>query len=316
MDLVYRVPPGVGEGLPYRPGHEYYASPREGEWLLGYLEEHGTLLGQWGGGSAANTLVALSRLGFNCSFIGKVGVDPGGDFLLASLEKVGREGVTRQGRSGLCITLLMGEDRDRSLVICPNANDRLSFQDISPGPVCQQGRWLHLASFNGDLPLEAQARLLERLPPSVTVSLDPGMLYARRGLEGIYPLLAGTHYFFPEKKEVEMLTGRPYREGARQLLGHGPRVVLCTLGEEGLWVVSRSREFFLPALEVPVVDTTGAGDVLAAGFIASRLQGKGLEESADLGVRLAARSITGLGRERYPEAGGPGLDLDKKETDL
>lgn len=300
VDLIYRVPPTLVEILPYQPGHEYYTKGKEGDRLLELLNKEAILEGKYGGGSAANTTVALSRMGISCAFIGKIGKDEEGDFLLESLEDVEGEEIIREGKTGLCITLLLGGSKDRSLIIIPNANDTLGYDEIPLSVIVTKAKWIHLTSFCGDKPFEAQCRFVEEVPPEIRVSFDPGMLYARRGLEEIMPLLRRTNYFFPEKKEVELLTGLPYDEGSRKLLEMGPEVVLCTLGEEGVFVVHKEGEFYVPTPQVPVVDTTGAGDVFGAGFIFSCLQKKSLKESVKEGVSLAAHSVTGVGRDRYP----------------
>ncbi len=301
VDLIFEVLPSTAHNLPYEPGFEYFAAHSEVLNLLNILKKEGSLQGKYGGGSAANTVAALSRLGFPCSFIGKVGEDEEGDFLLESLEGVYKGDIVQKGSSGLCITLLLGSSRDRSMIISPNTNDTLGYEDISVEKVCAEACWVHFTSFNGDRPFKAQCRLAGELPPEVKVSFDPGMFYARRGLLSLKPLLKRTDYFFPEKKEVEILTGSSWEQGSRELLKWGPKAVLCTMGEKGVFVVSELEEFHVPAPKVTVVDTTGAGDVFAAGFIAGRLKGKNLKESVKDGVLMAAGSITGMGREKYPE---------------
>ncbi|UNC91509.1 carbohydrate kinase family protein [Candidatus Contubernalis alkaliaceticus] len=300
VDLIFQIPKDTAEKLPYQPGCEYVEGPSEAAVLLKLLSNQGILKGRYGGGSAANTTVALSRLGVSCGFIGRVGEDPEGDFLLESLEDVDKGNIVKGGRSGLCITLLLGDSKDRSLVICPNANDQMDYNDLTVNEINEEAACIHLTSFHGDKPFEAQCRLIEQLPPGVKVSFDPGMFYARRGMDSLEPLISRANYFFPEKKEVELLTGRPWREGASELLKMGPEVILCTLGEAGVFVLHSSGEFTVPALKVPVVDTTGAGDVFAAGFTAARLEGNSLRDSVKRGIYWAGRSVTGMGREKYP----------------
>jgi len=300
LDLIFKVPLDLARNLHYKPGYEYFARESEARGLLNILEDQADLQGKYGGGSAANTMVALSRLGFPCSFVGKVGEDREGDILLESLERVDKKEIIREGKSGLCITLLLGDSSDRSLVICPNTNDTFSYEEMPEDKVVSQAGWFHFTSFNGDKPFQAQCRLAEDLISDITLSLDPGMLYAGRGLKSLLPILKSTDYFFPERKEVEVLTGTSWKEGTRRLIDCGPKVVICTLGEDGVFVVHKNGEFHVPALEVPVVDTTGAGDVFVAGFIGSRLKDKSLEESVQEGVSLASKSITGMGRGKYP----------------
>ncbi len=303
VDLIFQVPGDTAKDLPYRPGCEYVKDPFKAAELLDVIKEQGILRARHGGGSAANVVVALSRLGFPCVFLGRVGEDAEGDFLLETLEKVDKGDIIKCGKSGLCITLLLGDSRDRSLIICPNTNDEMEYKDLPIQKIKEEARWVHFTSFHGDKPFEAQCRLIEQLPPRVKTSLDPGIFYARRGLDSLKPLLHRASYVFPEENEVELLTGLSWREGCRKLLEMGPEAVLCTLGEEGVFCLHASGEFIIPAPKVSVVDTTGAGDVFAAGFIAARLKGCSLEDSVKSGIFWASRSVTGMGRDKYPSPG-------------
>ncbi|RQD75286.1 MAG: carbohydrate kinase family protein [Candidatus Syntrophonatronum acetioxidans] len=307
LDLIFQVPPSLMSELPYKPGYEYYEGREEGDCLLQLLQEKAFLEGMAGGGSAANTVVALSRFGLPCAYIGKVGRDEEGVFVLESLEGVRKKEVTREGRTGLCITLLSGDKRDRSLVLIPNANDTLRYEEIPRTSIYKKASWIHFTSFCGDSPFNAQCRIAREIPPGIKISFDPGMLYARRGLEEIMPILEKTHYIFPEKKEVEILTGYSYEKGSRKLFDLGPNVVLCTLGEKGVFVVFEGGEFHVPAPSVSVVDTTGAGDVFAAGFILSSVRGEPLQKNVEMGIDLAAQSVTGVGRKGYPYPRKPGI---------
>jgi len=77
-------------------------------------------------------------------------------------------------------------------------------------------------------------------------------------------------------------------------------MVLCKRGEKGVYFLSRDEEFELPAQSVDVRDNTGAGDVFDAGFLAGLRMGRPLRESASFATRIAAKSLTGYGRTRYP----------------
>lgn len=297
LDLIFEIEEKVASKLSIEPGYEYFRDEKVLDSILDLLQSEGTLRYKSGGGSAANTALALSRLGIKTGFIGKIGDDREGDFLLDSLEGVDRSGIKREGRSGIALCLLI--KGERSIIIFPNANDKIKIEDIDRG-YAESCDLIHLTSFVGGSPFDAQKGLLSSINPEIKISFDPGILYAKRGINSLMPILQRTEIFFPEKKEIEVLSKKSWREGAKEILNLGIKVIACTMGEEGSHIFTAENDFHIDAPEVHVVDTTGAGDVYAAGFIASYLREKSLKECAVNATSLASRSITGFGREKYP----------------
>ncbi|MBI5198893.1 MAG: carbohydrate kinase family protein [Nitrospirae bacterium] len=298
LDLIFEIDEELALRLDIQTGYEYFKDEKELDSILYILQHEGTLRHKGGGGSAANTAVALSRLGTKTGFIGKVGEDKEGDFLLESLEDVDKKGIGRGGRSGMALCLLI--KGERSIIIFSNTNDTIGIDDIDRY-YAESCDIIHLTSFAGDSSFNAQKYLLSKIRPEIKVSFDPGILYAKRGIDALLPILRRTDIFFPEKKEIEILTKKTWKDGALEILKIGPKVIVCTMGEEGSHIVTADNDFHIDAPKAPVVDTTGAGDVYAAGFIASYLNRKSLKESAIDATTLASRSITGFGRGKYPE---------------
>ncbi len=281
-------------------GREIQGSEEEFQHLLSLLDRQGRFKGRSGGGSAANTIFALSRMGFNTAFIGKVGEGEDGDFLIQSLEagEVDIRWVRRNHKSGVCL-IIMDKSQDRSIFMRPNANDTLCADEIDVG-LFSRSRLLHITSFGGKLPMEAQKAALEHLLPHGKMSFDPGEIYARRGLKEIRPFIERCSVLFVTDKEVALLTSMGFERGCRNLLSYGPDVVVCKRGKEGSSVLTREAAFMVPAEGVEVVDTTGAGDVYDAGFLAGMILGKPLKDCALFATRVAGKSVTGFGRDRYP----------------
>ena len=82
---------------------------------------------------------------------------------------------------------------------------------------------------------------------------------------------------------------------AARLLERGIDHVVIKTGEKGCYAASRDGHFAVPALKVPVVDTTGAGDNLVAGFMDALLRGYSFRECCEAGIRTAADSVQHLG---------------------
>lgn len=300
LDLFYEVEDLGVLGL--RGGREVCRGPHGFGELLGRVQVLGRPLGRSPGGSAANTIYALSRLGFETAFVGKVGEDPEGEEVLRGMAGVDCSQVKREGRTGLCLVVL-DRRRDRALVVEPNANDALSPEDLDPGFI-SRFKVLHMSSFVGERPFEAQRRVVRELPKDVRVTLDPGELYARRGLGELEGLLKRCWAVFLTEEELRTLTGLGPEEGAKRILGLGVKWVICKRGPKGavaFWTLGSYTLRAEPSREV--VDNTGAGDVFDAGVLAGMLKGFGVEESLRLGHRLALKSLRGLGRECYPDEG-------------
>jgi ribokinase len=305
LDLMYEVASLADlrtEGWPLRAGWETSVAPGEFKRLLKAVEGQGVLRFRSGGGSAANTVVALARMGFQTGFVGRAGDDAEGAFVLDQMQGVDLAHVIREGANGVCLVVL-DRRRDRALVVQPNANDDLAFADLAI-PHLSDCRYLHLSAFVGDTPFDAQKRLMAVLPAQVKVSLDPGELYARRGRTAILPLIERSSIVFATAHEICTLMGTDdYRAGCKEITSLGPETVVCKRGEEGAYLFSSEGEQeFRPEGETEVIDNTGAGDVFNAGFLAGLLLEKPLTDCLPFAHAMAAKSLGGYGREHYPDA--------------
>lgn len=301
VDFIYRVASLTSletRGRHLKPGGEIYASLEEFEPTLNKLAKIGTLASKSGGGQAANTVYALAKMDFSTGIIGKVGTDPNGDFLIRSMESVDTSHLIKESVSGVCLALL-DKSRDRSNLVFPNINDEIVFSELDIGYVFDT-KYLYLTSFVGEVPFAVQKELVENVPPGVKIGFDPGEIYARKGIEQLLPVLEKTSVLFITDEEIDILTGKDYKTGTALLLDMGPEVVICKMGEEGSYLLSGDAEFQIPTPKVKVVDRTGAGDVFAAGFLAGKLMGKSLYNSALFATEAASVSITEFGRARYP----------------
>lgn len=301
LDLTFEVEDSRSfstDRIRLNPGEELFGSEEEFQSLLERLNQTGTLKTKSGGGSAANTTVALARMGFQSTFVGKVGEDKEGDFLLERMRPVHTNLIRRGQRSGICLVVL-DRHQDRFLFVTGNANNTLTMSDIHPDDV-NDISWFHLTSFIGEPPFEAQKTLLGRLESSVKVSLDPGEIYAKKGLEAIRPLIKRSHILFITEKEIQLLAGRGLPGGATSLMEMGPSILVCKRGGQGSRIFSEAGDFQVPVVQAEVIDNTGAGDVYNAGFLAGLFLKKSLEESALFAAKIAAKSVTGYGRDRYP----------------
>ncbi|MCS7124358.1 MAG: carbohydrate kinase family protein [Candidatus Bathyarchaeota archaeon] len=250
------------------------------------------------GGSAANTIVGLARLGCKVSFIGKVANDREGKMLLDDFrrEGVNIKGIIKaeNGRSGVVMGFVDPKG-ERALYVDPGVNDTISFEEINL-EYAFKTKFLHLTSFVGEKSFETQKKLVESLPEHVKVSLDPGELYARKGCKGLEPLISKCFVLMPNVKELTLLTGgKDYVAGAEKLLEMGVKIVAVKLGSRGCYVTDGEESHHVEAFRVEVVDTTGAGDAFCAGFLYGLLNNKSLKKCGEIGNFVASRCIMKMG---------------------
>jgi ribokinase len=236
---------------------------------IAHEEEETFVLGveETAGGSAANTIVGLARLGLRTGFIGKVANDHEGLLLLNDFKREGvnTEGIiiSKSGSSGTVAAYVDGKG-ERALYVHPSINDTLTFKEINL-EYARQSHFIHLTSVDRK-PFQAQMKLVKELP-DVAVSFDPGEIYARKGLKVLKPIIQRSSVVLPSEGELKMLTGKNLKEGAKMLLKEGAGIVAVKLGERGCYVTDGRETHHIEPFKVSVVDTTGAGDAFCAGFI-------------------------------------------------
>jgi ribokinase len=185
---------------------------------------------------------------------------------------------------------------DRALYVDPGANDLLEFREIDL-EYASNTRFLHLTSFAGRKPFQAQTELAKAVS-DIKISLDPGTLYARKGLESLKPIVEHCSVMFPSGHEVKLLTGKDYEKGSEILTRKGVDIVAVKLGERGCYVTDGQGSYVVEPYKVEVADTTGAGDAFCAGFLYGLIENKELYECGKLGNFVASRCIMKSGARR------------------
>jgi ribokinase len=190
--------------------------------------------------------------------------------------------------------------------VSPGANNLLSTEDIDLAYL-NQAKMVHLSSFADAKQFKLQVNLVKKLRNSVKVSLAPGMLYAARRLEALAPLLEKTYVVFMNRAEIEQLAGKDFRAGAQECLKLGCRIIVVTLGR-GLakskaktitaYICEAGKKYEVESEAEglqPRLETTGAGDAFAAGFLFGFLRGKSVKECGLLGDIMARSAINKVG---------------------
>jgi ribokinase len=249
------------------------------------------------GGSAANTVVGLARLGLRTGYVGKVARDHEGRLLLRDFEKEGVNikgiVVAKKGRSGVVMGFI-DKKGERALYIDPGANSTITLDEINL-QYANSTNFMHVTSFVGEQAFQVQKKLIASLSKDVKLSLDPGNLYAEKGWAALKPIIERCFVVFPNEHELKLLTGQDYEKGAQRLLNEGISIAAVKLGPKGCYVTDGKERHIIPRYPVKVIDTTGAGDAFCAGFLYGLIKDKNLEQCGKLGNFVASRCIAKVG---------------------
>ena len=256
------------------------------------------------GGCAANSAIALHRLGVDCAVVGRVGNDLFGDLVERQLRAraIDTSGVARTPGHGTSKTVVLPVvDEDRRFIHTFGANAALTAADI-PRAALEASEVIYVGGYLV-LPGLDQGELAERFrlarEGGTRIVLDVVVPSGRidLSLDAVRELLPLADYFLPNEDEARALTGEtePRRE-AERLLEAGASVVVIKRGERGVFVRSSGGEGFeLPAPPVDAVEPSGAGDAFAAGLIVGILEGWELERSVRFASVIGGSACTALG---------------------
>jgi ribokinase len=234
-----------------------------------------------GGGSAANTAAWLTRVGVDSVFIGAIGDDPAGQVQLESLHAVGvdvRFRVDRMRPTGTCL-VLVAPTGERTMVPDPGANLSLMEHDV-PTEEFRSGDHLHVSGYallrdSRDAAVHAM-KAARASGMTVSVGAASSAPLTLVGPDVFLGLLPDEVLLFANESEAAVLSGSSGSAGssgelARALARSGRQVVVTAGSGTAAW--SDGAELVALAAEPlsrPELDTTGAGDAFAAGFLAAR----------------------------------------------
>jgi len=223
------------------------------------------------GGAPANVACAISKLGGESAFVGCVGEDPFGSFLLNTLTESGVD-ISFAQRSKTFTTLAfvsIASDGERDFVFSRGADRELTYHPELSAQF--NGNIVHFGAATALLggPLEETYALYlqDAAKNNVFISYDPnfrGDLW--KGSEAIFikkcrPYIAKAHLCKFSLEEAQLLSGKQTLEEACEILhALGTKIITVTLGEKGTYLSTPTLKKIIPTIKVSPVDTTGAGD--------------------------------------------------------
>jgi len=268
--------------------------------IMQHLAEHHHQKGS--GGSAANTMIALSQLGGSAFYSCKVANDALGSFYLDDLVANGvdtnRHGNKDHGHTGRCLVLVT-PDTDRTMVTHLGISGRFSDKELVPEAIGESGYYY----MEGYLVTEDTARaaavegrkIAEGAGVKTAISLsDPNMVkYFRSGL---LQMIGGrVDLLFANESEAKGMAGAEELDATVEFLKRIARQFAVTRGPKGALVYDGRELMEIDPVKVDAVDTVGAGDMFAGAFLYGVTQGWDYRRAGDLAAAGAAKLVTSLG---------------------
>jgi sugar/nucleoside kinase (ribokinase family) len=250
-----------------------------------------------GGGAATQAMVAAARLGMKTAVAAAVGDDPEGLYLKGDFE---REGINIEGLriipgagTSRAFALVEGSTGRRTLFVYAGSLPEMTLEDDLKGLILRS-RMIHLDATVYRLALDAAVFAKGR---GIPVSLDGCEVGA--GREKIRALVEAVDILISNEWYPRSVTGIEDPEEALLALAcMGPRVVIATRGKGGAWLAGHGGVKKFPSYQVPVTDTTGAGDVFHGAFLAAWLRGMTAEAAVSCASACAAIKCMTLGGRR------------------
>ena len=261
------------------------------------------------GGSAANSMAGVAALGLDAAFIGQVADDQLGDIFahdMKSLQVRFETPALKDGPpTGRCL-IVVTPDAQRTMNTCPGASHELTSKALDEDLIRSAAvTFLEGYLWGPERPRHAMlraAQIAHEAERTVAFTLSESLCIPGRK-EGVLGMIEGgmIDVLFANEDEAMLLTGTTDLDGAIARLKPLVSTLIVTRGPAGALAIEKARRAEIPAAPVErVIDTTGAGDLFAAGFLAARCRARPLERCLEAGTLAAAEVISHFGAR--PEA--------------
>jgi len=242
------------------------------------------------GGGGTNCAVAFSRMGLKTGWIGKIGDDLNSKTVLAQMkgEKVDFLGGKEKGSTGLSV-ILTGFDKNRTILAYKGMNDTLKFSEVKKAKT----KWYYMSSMRGQSWKTAIKLAKEAKKKNTPIAFNPSLYTAKEGIRKLRPILDAAKILILNKEEAQALSGK--KEGYLEKLQTLVPLVVVTDGNKGAIAYNGITKYKLIMPKQKVIETTGAGDSFAAGFVASVIKGKDIPTAMINGYKQASSVIQHYG---------------------
>lgn len=298
VDMQTQVSDEILEKLGYAKGIMTLVEEETQVKVLSELD--GRSVNRCAGGSAANTIIGVADFGGTAAYAAKVGGDPLGNFFLDDMRELGIaiEVPQASGQTGTCV-ILITEDAQRTMLTHLGVSSTLGPDDIIESEIAKASYvYIEGYLFTGDSTRAAAMKTIElakknNVKVAFTVS-DPFLISLFK--DEFWELIEGpVDLLFCNLEEGRSLTGKADPiDCAQEIHKHAGNVAL-TLGGDGSLLMHKGQAIPIEGVEVNAIDTTGAGDMYAAGLLYGINNGMTWKQAGHLASHAAARIVEQLG---------------------
>jgi len=290
-DIIQNISDEHIQQLGFEKGRFHRAEPGQFEELRKRLGE-GTKIP---GGSGANVVAGAALLGARTGLIGTLGNDSVGAFYKEDVLNRGIENylTEKEGQSGVCHTFI-SPDGERTFVL--DFGVALDY-DISENYFDDTDIFHTTGYVLEDAKEAAEKAIGIAKQRNIKISFDlsdPGVI--SRGGEELKRITTGSHIIFANEEEALAFTGKENPREALDNISKLAEIAIVKLGEKGSLIKRGDEIIEIPVVPIEtLVNTNGAGDAYAAGFLSAYVSGKSLKEAGEQASEFAARACTSEG---------------------
>ena len=267
---------------------------------------------QVSGGSSANTVVCLAELGNNVQFIGRVKNDQFGDFFSSDIKKsntIFNTPPINEGASTAHSIILITPDAQRTMCTYLGASIEFEPKDIDFS-VLKESKYLYLEGYLWDSELAKNAflkaaQIAKQSDTKIILSLSDSFCVGRHRESFLKLIDEYVDIVFCNESEVFSLFKKDKLANCQEDLSSLCELVVVTLGSNGSLIVNKNNVEIIESItKGKIIDTTGAGDIYAGGFIHGLINNCSLKKCGEIASTCAGQIITQLGSRS---------DIDLKE---
>jgi len=300
MDFLIKVEDEHLNNLDLKKGVMHLLEEGKTHDLLKEFKEHKIVPA----GTVPNTLMGIAVLGGNCILLGKVGPGKYGDLFEETMTK---EGVkprllrSKTARTGKVLNFVT-PDAERTFGVHLGAATRVEKDSVIDEDI-KSSRLFYFTGYEFE-------SFYKTVIHSIKVSKDNDTMVAldladpeiiNRNKEQIDQIIKDIDILFMNETEAKAYTGLEPKEAAISV-GEKVKTVIVKTGEQGSFVVDDKKFYEISPIKAEAVDTTGAGDLYASGFLYGILNGKTVAEAGELGSFMGAKAVSQMGALLNEEA--------------
>jgi len=248
------------------------------------------------GGSAANTINGLSNLGVQTAFIGKVGNDEFGDFFRSDMKKNGINPLLLTGKAPTGRALaLVSPDSERTFAVNLGAAIEMVPSDLTPEMFLGYN-YFHIEGYLVQNHSLIEKALMLAKQAKLTVSLDLASYNVVEANKKFLERMIADYVdiVFANEEEAKAFTGKSPEESL-DVFAEMVDIAVVKVGANGSYIKKGDKKYTVGVIKVNPIDTTGAGDLYASGFLYGLTKGYELNRCGQIGAILSGKVIEVIG---------------------